>query len=184
MHKLGQRIKKRRESLNIQTGDLASSIGVTPSLISQIERAKSFPSILTLKKIADALFISVGELIGETGSLIEHPLLQLKERKFVKENKNGTKSYLLSHHDPLKQMDPFLLHFEKGADSSEIMTTTNPRQEFLFVLSGKFKVVLNSHSYELNKGDSFYFISNQEHLFTNLNKGPSELIWMVNQNST
>ena len=55
MYKLGERVKKRRETLNIQTNDLAFLIGVTPSLISQIERAKAFPSILTLKKIADAL---------------------------------------------------------------------------------------------------------------------------------
>lgn len=184
MNKMGERIKKRRETLEISAADLATNIGVTPSSISQIERAKSFPSILTLKKIADALFTTVGELIGESASLIEYPLLKTGERKFVKENSTGTKSYLLSHHDPIKQMDPFLLHFAAGADSREIMTTQNPRQEFLFVLSGKFKVQLNSHSYELRQGDSFYFISNQEHLFTNINNSSSELIWMVNQSNT
>ncbi|MGE4287160.1 MAG: helix-turn-helix domain-containing protein [Salinivirgaceae bacterium] len=183
MHRMGERIKKRRESLKLAAGDLASSIGVTPSLISQIERAKAFPSILTLKKVADALNTTVGELIGENGNLIEHPLLKQDERKFVKKNKTGTKSYLLSHHDPQKQMDPFLLHFEKKGDSGEIMTPQNPRQEFLFVLKGKFRVSLSQQTYELNEGDSFYFISNQPHLFANTNNGPSELLWVVNQSN-
>jgi transcriptional regulator with XRE-family HTH domain len=180
---MGERIKKRRESLTISSGELASIIGVTPSLISQIERAKAFPSILTLKKLADALSTTVGELIGENGNLIEHPLLKLEERKFVKKNKTGTKSYLLSHHDPQKQMDPFLLHFEKKGDSGEIMTPQNPRQEFLFVLKGKFRVSLSQQTYELSEGDSFYFISNQAHMFTNTNQGPSELLWVVNQSN-
>jgi transcriptional regulator with XRE-family HTH domain len=183
MERMGERIKKRRESMKLASGDLANSIGVTPSLISQIERAKAFPSILTLKKIADALQTTVGDLIGENENLIEHPVLTVDERKYARKNKTGAKSYLLSHHDPQKQMDPFLLHFEKKADSSEIMTPKNPRQEFLFVLKGQFHVTLNHHAYDLNEGDSFYFISNQEHLFTNTNNGPSELLWVVNQNN-
>lgn len=181
MHQMGDRIKKRRESLNIQTNDLAKLIEVTPSLISQIERAKAFPSILTLKKIADALHTTVGELIGENENLIENPFLNINDRKFVKENASGTISFLLSHHDPLKQMDPFVLEFPKGGDSTDIMTPNNPRQEFCLVLNGKFEVDLNGKKYTLNQGDSFYFISNQPHMFRNLSKETSELLWVVNQ---
>lgn len=180
---MGERIKQRREKLNIQAGDLASSIGVTASLISQIERAKAYPSILTLKKIADALHITVGELIGEQNDLNTHPLVKKSQKKFVKKNKTGTKSYLLSHHDPSKQMDPFLLVFEEKADSSEIMTTNTPGQEYCYVVSGKFKVMVGSQHYTLVQGDSFYFISNETHLFTNVNKGNSQLLWVVNQGS-
>jgi len=181
MHRLGDRIKQRREGLNIHSSDLAKSIGVTSSLISQIERAKAFPSILTLKKIADALQITVGELIGEYETLITKPLLKVKERKFVKENDNGTRMYLLSHHDPVKHMDPFFINFSINSDSTNIMTTTHPAQEFCYVIKGHFKVILNTKEYELKEGDSFYFNSNQYHLFTNISSGNSELLWIVNQ---
>ena len=133
---MGDRIKKRRESLNIQASELANSIGVSASLISQIERAKAYPSILTLKKIADALHITVGELIGEQSSLNSHPVVKHSQKKFVKKNKTGTRSYLLSHHDQSKLMDPFLLDFKEAGDSSDIMTTRNPGQEYLYVLEG------------------------------------------------
>ncbi len=181
MHRMGERIKKRREILNIQAGDLAVRIGVTPSLISQIERAKAFPSILTLKKLADELQTKVGELIGEHGTFIENPILTVDQHRFAKENKTGAKTYLLSHHDPLKQMDPFLIHFEKKADSREIMTPNNPGQEFCYVTEGKIKVELGTKQYELNVGDSFYFISNQNHLFSNIDEGSSKMLWIVNQ---
>lgn len=184
INKLGDRIKKRRETLNIQTNDLANSIGVTSSLISQIERTKAFPSIITLKKIAEALYTTVGELIGENETFIKKPLLKAAERKFAKQNKNGASTYLLSHHDPLKQMDTFVINFEPNANSREIMTTNNPGQEFCFVLKGNFEVVLNAKKYKLNEGDSFYFISNQPHLFTNINDAQAQLLWVVNQKNT
>lgn len=180
---LGDRIKKRRESLNIQAGELANSIGVSASLISQIERARAYPSILTLKKIADALHITVGELIGEQSNLNSHPLVKKSKKKFVKKNKSGTKSYLLSHHDQSKLMDPFLLEFKENGDSSEIMTTRNPGQEYIYVLAGKFKVQVGSAEYQISQGDSFYFTSDENHLFTNIYKGSSQFLWVVNQNN-
>ena len=181
MKKLGGRIKKRREFLDISTSDLAASIDVSSSLISQIERAKAFPSILTLKKIADALETTIGELIGEYETLITDPLLRSQNRKFVKKNGSGARLYLLSNHDPKKEMDTFLIEFEEDADSSKIMTTTNPRQEFCYALKGKLKVVLDLKEYILEKDDSFYFTSDQYHLFSNIGKGKAEMIWVVNQ---
>ena len=180
MQKMGDRIKKRREFLGISTGDLATAIDVSSSLISQIERAKAFPSILTLKKIADALQTTVGELIGEYETLIANPLLKSTNRKFVKENDGGTRLYLLSHHDPKKEMDTFLVEFEKNADSENVMTTTHPRQEFCYVLKGTFKVILDTKEYVLEKDDSFYFTSDQYHLFSNISMEKAELIWIVN----
>ena len=86
-------------------------------LISFFAFKKEFLSViikfLTLKKIADALQVSVGDLIGENATFLVNPFLKSKERKFVKKNKTGARLYLLSHHDPAKQMDPFILHFDK-----------------------------------------------------------------------
>lgn len=180
MLRLGERIRATRESLGIQVNDLAGLISVTPSMISQIERAKAFPSIITLKKIADALQTTVGDLIGENATFVAHPLLKVKDRRFVKKNKTGTRLYLLSHHDPLKQMDTFLLNFSRNSDSSEIMTTANPRQEFCFVIKGHFKAILNTTEYELKEGDSFYFNSSQYYLFQNIGNESAELLWVVN----
>ncbi len=180
MYRLGDRIRQRRKYLNVQTSDLANAIGVTSSLISQIERAKAVPSILTLKKIADSLQTTVGELIGEYENLVYNPLLKKGERKFVKDNDKGTKLFLLSHHDPKKEMDTFIIEFDKNGDSSNIMTSKNPRQEFCFVLEGRFKVSLNTKEYNLEKGDSFYFNSNQYHLFSNIGTENAQLLWIVN----
>lgn len=177
---MGERIRKRRESLNIPMSDLAKAVGVTSSLISQIERAKAFPSILTLKKIAEALDTSVGLLIGEQATFMENPVLAMGERRFAKKNHSGTSLFILSHHDPQKKMDPFLLEFKPNGNSKGIMTPRNPNQEFCFVLKGSFKVQLGKNSFYLSQGDSFYFISNQEHLFENISNDIGQMLWVVN----
>ena len=73
---MGKRIKMKRESLGFQMKELSLKIGVTSSLISQIESGKAYPSIVTLMKVAEALHTTVGELIGENEDLVHHPLLK------------------------------------------------------------------------------------------------------------
>jgi transcriptional regulator with XRE-family HTH domain len=179
MDQMGKRIKKKREDSGFQVKELSAKIGVTPSLISQIEKGKAFPSIVTLKKVAVALQTTVGELIGENENLDQHPLLKSDERRFVKENENGTNLYLLSYHDPSKQIEPYIVQFKNKSDSNEIMTRNYPGQEFCFVLKGSFNVVINEQQYYLNEGDGFYFNSNQSHLFKNISDKEAELLWII-----
>jgi len=183
MDQMGKRIKRKREFLGLQVKELSVQIGVTSSLISQIERGKAFPSIVTLKKLAVALHTTVGELIGENENLVLHPLLKASERRFVKKNKNGTSLHLLSYHFPSKQIEPYIIHFSKNSDSEKIMTSNYPGQEFCFVLKGSFEAVINKKKFSLEEGDGFYFNSNQKHLFKNSDSKEAELLWIINPNN-
>ncbi|MBV5343778.1 helix-turn-helix transcriptional regulator, partial [bacterium] len=62
MNRIGERVKRIREHKGLQLNDLAKRVGISPSALSQIEKAKTFPSIITLKLIADNLQTTVGEL--------------------------------------------------------------------------------------------------------------------------
>ncbi len=181
---MGKRIRQRRESLGFLIKELSFNIGVTSSLISQIERGKAFPSIVTLKKVAEALQTTVGELIGENDGQIQHPLLKFSERRFAKKNTNGTSSYLLSYHFPSKQIEPYLIQFNKNSDSQGIMTSNFPGQEFCFVLKGSFEVTFEEHKYSLNEGDGFYFNSNKFHLFKNVSGKKAEILWVITPNNS
>ncbi len=183
MYQMGKRIKRIRESLGYQIKELSVNIGVTSSLISQIEKGKAFPSIVTLKKISEALQTTVGELIGENENQITHPLLRSSERRFAKKNTNGTSSYLLSYHFPSKQIEPYLIQFSKNSNSKGIMTSNFPGQEFCFVLKGSFEVTIEKNKYSLNEGDGFYFNSNKSHLFKNISDNHAEMLWVITPNN-
>ena len=61
--KLGQNIKRIREQKGMTQGDICRSLNLDRGYISSIESGKRNPTLSTLKKLADALKISVDELL-------------------------------------------------------------------------------------------------------------------------
>lgn len=177
MQRLGERIRSRRESLNIQINNLAHSLGVTPSLISQIERAKAFPSIITLKKIADALQTTVGNLIGENETYTHNPVVRFSEKKIVQTNGQGATLFLLSNHDQQKLMEPYLIIFP-GNSNSENLVNVMPGQSYYYVLNGRISIRTEFQDFKLQEGDSFYFNSGHLHTIFNLDQTEALLLWI------
>lgn len=178
MKRLGERIKRIREGYHMQLNDLAKKVGISSSALSQIENAKSSPSIMTLKSIAENLHTTVGELIGENEALTKNPLVRFDEKHFVEKNASGASFYLLSNHGNSKQMDAFLIEFQENANSQDIMKT-HPGQEFCFVLSGELQITLEGKKYTLKANDSFYFNSSRSHSVQNIAKGITQMVWVV-----
>ena len=178
MKRLGERIKKRREQFHLQLNDLARMVGISSSALSQIENAKTFPSLATIKTIADNLHSTVGELIGEHELISKNPLIKYLEKKFVKENDSGASLYLLSYHDSGKLMETYLVAFKPNANADDLMTN-HPGQEFMFVFSGEIEIEYDNRTYKLKMGDSFYLITGKSHKFINSSQNIAELIWIV-----
>lgn len=178
MNRLGERIKRKREMLSLPLSDLSKKVGISASALSQIENSKAFPSIVTLKSIANSLYTTVGELIGEHESLTKNPLIKSQDIKFVKVNSSGTSLFLLSHHENSKQMEPYILKFVESSDSSDIMQP-HPGQEFIYVLEGKLMITLDNSQYILEKGDNFYYNSAIPHALKNIHNSSAKVIWVI-----
>lgn len=178
MKRLGERIKKKRELYNIQLNDLAKRVGISSSALSQIENAKSSPSIVTLKHIAECLNTTIGELVGENENLSQNPLVKFEEMKYIETNVTGSQLFSLSNHEPHKQMDNFLIRFTEKS-TIEGLFSRHRGQVFCFVSEGNFSFHLDEVEYKLKKSDSFYFDMVLSHR-VQLSEGTSgELLWIV-----
>jgi transcriptional regulator with XRE-family HTH domain len=62
--KLGKRIRDAREDRGISQADLAREADIHPTVISQFESGSRQPSPDNLKKLADALSVSIDYLLG------------------------------------------------------------------------------------------------------------------------
>ncbi len=175
MKRLGERIKRKREGLNLQLNELAKKVGISSSALSQIEKAKALPSITNLKLIADNLNTTVGELIGENEALTNNPLIRFSEITIIENNTSGCSSYLLSNHGQNKHMDTILLKL-KPASNSEGIVKKHPGQTFIFVLSGEILIELDENIYKLNPNDSFYFNANRPHIIENKTNKEAQVI--------
>ena len=178
MKRIGERIKRQRGLLNLQLNDLAQKVGISSSALSQIEKAKAFPSIITLKSIAENLHTTVGDLIGENETLSKNPVVRKNDHKFVEKNDSGTEIYLLSHHDVSKQMDTYFVCFVRNSDSMGLFTN-NIGQAFCYVISGKISFELEGKNYLLETGDSIYFNLKAPYRVKNNTDAICELIWVI-----
>ncbi|MCE4565121.1 helix-turn-helix transcriptional regulator [Maribellus sp. CM-23] len=177
MKRIGERIKRKREQFNFQLNELAEKVGISPSALSQIEKAKSFPSIITLKAIAENLHTTVGELIGENDSLANNPVVHKADIKFIEQNKSGAMFYLLSQHDTSKQMDTYLVRFSKASAIDGFFANAFG-QIFSYVLSGEVRFDLDGKSFILKPGDNIYFNAKSQFNAINHFDGISEILWI------
>jgi transcriptional regulator with XRE-family HTH domain len=70
---IGRRLAAYRAERGLRVAELAREVGVTPSLISQIERGQSRPSVSTLFAIAQALAVPVDAFFREPGAAAAAP---------------------------------------------------------------------------------------------------------------
>ena len=64
MEIFSQRLRKAREDKKLSQTELAEKAGFQPSAISHFETGKRSPSFANLKKLADALEVTVDYLLG------------------------------------------------------------------------------------------------------------------------
>lgn len=183
MRRLGERIRKRREILNLPLNDLAKRVGITPSALSQIENAKTFPSIITLKAIAEHLKTTVGELIGENELMGKNPIIKKNDIKLFEKCGDNIEIYLLAQPDASKYMDAYLF---KMLPQSKINTETfhlfvpKPHHQiFCHILSGNFVIILNEVEYPLEASDNVYFVQSMFEELQNTGNVPGEMVWII-----
>jgi len=78
---LGERIKLRRQALNITQQQLAQALGMTPQHISAIEQDKGAPSLILLPKLAEELGVSIDYLVSGKEGIITDTIPAIKADK-------------------------------------------------------------------------------------------------------
>jgi transcriptional regulator with XRE-family HTH domain len=78
IHEFGRRLRALRSRRGLSQSELAKSIGVTPSTISQIESGSCYPSVQALLKIAEVIGPGAGALLEPTQTIPEGPIYPFK----------------------------------------------------------------------------------------------------------
>ena len=172
---LGLQIRRKREQTGETLTGAAEAIGISPSLLSQIERGIVNPSISTLRAIADYLETSVGVLLGERATRENVLLVRKNDRRKPIVAEKGAKFSILSPSNYNLQF----VYYEFEPDSS---TGDKPYQhegeESVFVLKGKLEITVSDRKFTLKEGDFMWFHSPLPHRTRNLAKEKSIAIWV------
>jgi transcriptional regulator with XRE-family HTH domain len=186
---VGDRLRAAREKVGISQRELARRLGLSASLISQLENGVSLPSVGTLYGIVTELDVSLDEIIrGE-----EHP-----ERASVHDRRNDAASPLV-HPDERQSIDLASgVRWEEltadtegdvdfihatyevgGASTPDEALIRHHGREYGYVIKGTLGVQIGFQSYELQAGDSIAFDSTLPHRLFNKGEVPVEAIWFV-----
>ena len=174
--KLGSVIRNIRTSKKTTLQELANLTKLTTSFISQVERGIVSPSIDSLRKIAEALNVSIGELFEEN----------LKDFTFIRKNKalKVTDKETKSSYETLVsdllgvEMKPLLFRLQKGGKiKKEVLLEQG--DTFVMVIEGEIEFFCEEERFTLNKGDSFYCKGRKRpQKIANISNEETVLLWI------
>jgi transcriptional regulator with XRE-family HTH domain len=198
---IGPRIRSERERRQVSIRALARDIGVSPSLISQIETGKSQPSVSTLYAITSALGLPVEDLF-DTGNGTEPaaadavaaatglryfgtdrakgvgPHVSPDDREVLTLESGVTWQRLgqVPHH----HVDFLLVTYQPGsASSTDGRLMRHSGTEYAYLISGQLKLTLGFDEHVLAAGDSVCFESTTPHGYRNDREVPAVGVWFV-----
>lgn len=188
---IGARLREERDRVGISQRELARRIGLSASMISQIESGQSKPSVSTLYAIVTELGVSVDEVFSGNGdrpaaSDGDHagavgepsPVVRTEDRHVIDLDSGVRWERLTSH----RHEDVDFLHVVYdvgGSSSSDGGTIRHPGREFGLVLAGRLGVRLGAEEYALGPGDSIAFDSTRPHRLWTIGEEPVRGIWFV-----
>jgi transcriptional regulator with XRE-family HTH domain len=187
---IGTRLREERDRVGISQRELARRVGLSPSMISQIESGQSKPSVSTLYGIVTELGVSLDDLFGangssawgnegETGAAADlGPMVRVEDRHVIDLDSGVRWERLTSHQH--EHVDFLHVVYDVGGSSaSDRKMMRHPGREYGVVLEGRLGVQLGFDEYELGPGDSIAFDSTQPHRLWNLGDVPVKGIWFV-----
>jgi transcriptional regulator with XRE-family HTH domain len=187
---LGVRLRARREEQGISLRALAKAIGVSPSLISQVEHGKASPSVATLYAIVTELGLSLDELFfdghvrfpgalnGVDAPTQQGPVLRRADRPSLALATGVRWERLTPQADPHVDF-LFVTYDVGGASCPEDALMTHSGREYGLVLEGRLGATVGFDSYELDPGDSIAFSSTTPHRFWTIGDRPSVVTWTI-----
>jgi len=197
---VGSLIRRERQRQGLSLRELARRVGVSASMLSQVETDRTRPSVSTIYAIATELGISIDALLSDSGGAVSAggamagsrrgpagapsldelacQLVRPEDRRKL-ELESGVTWELLS--DLLPHLVDFMfVTYEPGGRSSssgKLMRHTGT--EFAYLLRGKLKIQVGFDEYVLQAGDALAFDSSEPHLLVNEGSEPAEGIWFV-----
>jgi len=179
---IGERLRDARLRQGLSLRGLAKSLGVSPSLISQVETGKTQPSVSTLYAIVSQLGISLDELLGvvpvASPAAAQSSPVQRAADNPVLEMENGVRWERLAVGEGTAEV--LLVTYEPGASSSvEGRLMRHAGVEYACILEGELTLQLDFDTYVLGPGDSLHFDSVRPHLYSNRGTTPARGIWFV-----
>jgi transcriptional regulator with XRE-family HTH domain len=193
---MGDRLRQARTARGLSLRRLAEVLGVSPSLISQVETGRAKPSVNTLYALANELGISLDTLLfmdtqppspdedadglsGPQETILPHdPVQRAASRTSIRLGSGVVWERLTT--ESIRNLDFLHVTYEVGGESSPADAfQRHSGQEWGYVLSGTLTVRIGFDEFLLQPGDAISFDSATPHRLFNAGDVPARAVWFV-----
>ncbi len=184
---IGARLQRLRKQHRYSLRRLAEDAGVSPSLVSDIERGRVEPSISTLKALSAALGTTLAFFFTETDASTGRVVSGTRRDVIGVEGARGSEAargaidtagvrFELASPPDSGTIEAIYGRYELGASLGDAIA--HEGEEWGMVLAGRLKVWVGEEIYFLDPGDSIGFPSTIPHRMQNVADVPTEYIWV------
>lgn len=166
IEEIGERIKSLREERQLSLEQLSNLTGFDIELLSNIEGNKVQPQLGTLMKLAKALDSAFGRLISGVGDK-HYSVTRKGEQKVVSRSTSQKGKRQIYRYKSLapevkgRHMEALIVQLEENPDDK---MSVHEGEEFIYVLDGIVSLKIGDDIFELDRGDSVYYLSTTPHL--------------------
>ncbi len=175
---LGKTIQRLRKAYNLSLGELSEQSGVAKSIISQIERSETNPTISTVMRLSKALDTTIDEVLkGEQSSLfIEH---QMKSGIPMLESQDGL--CRLAIVGPLNLVDFFQWYDFHAQPKGVLESSPHPPGtiEHLYIVAGEIEVTTGGETRTAKVGEALRFRADVAHKIVNIGGVPAHAVMVL-----
>lgn len=162
---LPARLKEARRTQGLSLDAVAKLSGVSRSMVSQIERGESSPTIATLWNLTRALGVDFAGLLDLSESVTQIETLRSAEVPTIENRGQGVKIRILSPPEEAGKHEVYELIFSlDGALDSQ--PHTRGAREHLTVIEGVLDVVSGENTSRLHAGDTARYHADVAHCIT------------------
>lgn len=170
---ISMNLKRIRKSEGLTLEELAEISGVSKSMLGEIERGSTNPTILVLWKIAEGLKIPLTKIIEEEKEA-DHFIVRADQMKLINSDSNfniySMFPYYSAHNLEIHRID-----LDVGS-SLENRGHQSGVYEYALLIEGEVKLMFDGSEVNLSKGDSIRFNGGKPHKFANLTNKPASFI--------
>ena len=185
---IGDRLREERVKAGLSQRELARRLGLSASLISQLESGQSRPSVGTLYSIVTELGVSLDSVIrGDGGArapadggvrIDRSPVAHPGGRPSIDLDSGVRWEELAADHE--EGVDFLLAIYEVGgASTPDRSLMRHHGREYGYVVSGTLGLQIGFQEHELHPGDSIAFDSTTPHRLFNKGDVPMHAVWFV-----
>jgi transcriptional regulator with XRE-family HTH domain len=178
--RVAQAVKGRREQLGLTLRALASRSGVSPSMISDVERGAKSPTIATLAALAEALAVPISALVdGAAPAARRMRVVRAAERSGSIDPASGARRDSFGPAVAGSRVEFLRYTVPPRAIAGPFAAHASGTIEHIHLAAGSVRVTLGDDAVVLQTGDSCTCLADAAHGFDNSESDAEALLYLV-----